>query len=286
MTTIAITNFLLFSPEAANLILTEQLKKHVWHKYHYALTDGDVEEIVFTDMWPSIEDFIEYMTQDYVGTGEVIPETINQKPPPTATIYSTAELDAMDSGVLPLDYRLRRAEDIEMYLGPDDESDDDDDGSSMLTDYWGEPLPLYDGDKLPVYRYPSSSLPIYRSHPVDSFDINDGIGPRIPEPLQDPPQDPPGVTIVEETTNPKSRSKYNPLSRLCPRFSNRVQRFKEKFSRLKKPNGIEELPEVSRESFSKRVRKKLTNLNALDAVSPKRAVKRARRFITLGRCQV
>ncbi|KAI0453488.1 hypothetical protein F5B21DRAFT_284673 [Xylaria acuta] len=282
MTTIAINNFLPFPQETANLIIAEQLKNHVWHKFHYVLSEGDVEEILFTDMWPSIEEFIEYMTQDCVGIGEVIPGTINRKPPPTATLYSSAQLDAMDAGILPLYYGLRRADGIEMYLGSDDEDDRDYD-DSILTEYGGEPLPLYDGDKLPVYSCPPPS-PTHSSHLVDCLHLHDVIGPGD---LVTQPKDPPGVTVVEETTNLKSRSKHNPLSLLHPRFANRVQGLKEKFPpRLKKPGRVKDSSEAARESFSKRVGKKLANLNVLDAMSPKRAVKRARRFVTLGRCRV
>ncbi|KAI0446888.1 hypothetical protein F4803DRAFT_576593 [Xylaria telfairii] len=248
-------------------ILAERLKTHVFHEFRYVLTAGDIEEILFTDMWPSIEAFIEYMMQDCVAVGEVIPGTINRKPPPTAKFYSSAELDAMDSGVLPLDYGLL---------------DHDEDDDSIFTDYDGEPLPLYDGDKLSVYRIPSASPPEYRSayfDPTDDVEIGDPV-------IIDPPRYPPGVTIAQETTDSTRRSKHNTFSKLRPRFNAGIQKLKEKFPRLKKLGKVEDHPKDAREPFSMRVRKKVAGLNVIDAVSPKRAVKRARRFITLGRYQV
>ncbi|KAH8168095.1 hypothetical protein CIB48_g124 [Xylaria polymorpha] len=280
MTTIAVSS--LPFPQEANSILAEQLKTHVWRKFRYVLTEDDIEEIIFTDMWPSIEVFIEYMTQDCVGVGEVIPGTINRKPPPTARIYASAELDAMDAGVLPLDYGLLHPRIEE--LGLDDDDDDDDDDASILTNYDGEPLPLYNGDKLPIYRPPSASPPEYHGA---YFDPNEDVwwpGDSIIESLKDLP----GITVAQETTTDSTRrSKHNPFSKLRPRLTAGIQKLKEKFPRLKKKTGrTEDHPKDAREPLSKRVRKKIADFNALETVSPKRAVKRARRFITLGRYQV
>ncbi|KAI1424223.1 hypothetical protein F5Y12DRAFT_753702, partial [Xylaria sp. FL1777] len=135
MTTIMMSPFL---PQAVEVdLLSQQLQDQAWTKFRYVLSQTDIEELLFTDMWSSLEELIEYMHQDGVSIGTLIPGTTTYKPPATAQLYSTLELDAMDAGVLPLDYGLPSSS-IPMQLDRDGNffSDDEDDNiDSILADY-------------------------------------------------------------------------------------------------------------------------------------------------------
>ncbi|KAI8631557.1 hypothetical protein F5Y19DRAFT_473229 [Xylariaceae sp. FL1651] len=275
---------------------------YAWDHYRYVLTASDADEIMYEGMWESVDDFIEYMQQANCGAGEPIPGTTNMKPPPTTRLYTTTELDAMDAGILPMSYGLRDriAPEINIFLGgdvEDDESDEDfgdgdedDDNISILTDFDGEPLPIYESERLPAYRPP---VPSYHSHitkvPLepDKFsgeNVADGVAlsGSDRESLCD---ESPIATEVEE-------AKYGRFSLLRPRLRTKLQGLKQKYTDVEnvstakvrhvKEKFSEALHGISDKRFTE-TRKVASRLNV---ISPKRAFGRARRFITLGRYQV
>ncbi|TGJ81923.1 hypothetical protein E0Z10_g6851 [Xylaria hypoxylon] len=259
-----------FSLSTATDLLAQQLKNHVWERFNYALTQSDVEDFVFTDMWNSIEEFMDYMQQ--------VPSRTNHKIPPTAQIYTSEELDAMDTAILPLDYGLCDRSMIEMNLDTSLLSEDDgydSDVASVFTDYDGEPLPLYDSEKLPIYRYPSPP-PSYHSHFTEEFDFNPVI--ETPKYFSDPPR-----TITEEAKLESRR--YNLFSKVRPRITANIKKLRDKIYPMKKKPIIKKAPlKASSEFFAKRVPGAQKLVDSLRAMSPKRAIKRARRFVTLDRC--
>ncbi|KAI3318960.1 hypothetical protein HD806DRAFT_548809 [Xylariaceae sp. AK1471] len=275
-------------------ILAQRFINYVWKHYHYVLTHCDAEDIMYTDMWGSVEEFIEYMQQfERVR----IPTTTTATDKKSARIYSTAELDAMDAGILPLDYspcgqsevQSAVGSDFEMYLGTDeDEDDDDSDANSVFMAYNGEPLPQYDGDNLPAYRSP---VPSYHSQVTEYFGASASASIST---IELNPEDPELPEAIIEEAELETKPRRGRLSQFRPRFVARLQRLKQKFSSsrakresepgAKTPRVKEKLLQVKQDFSAKRVRTTQKLVSQLDAVSPKRAFRRARHFVTLGRC--
>jgi hypothetical protein len=280
---------------AADNNLAQRLISYVWKHYNYALTQCDAEDIMYTDMWGSIEEFIEYM-QQFDGAGELT--TSDHK----SSLYSTAELDAMDAGILPSGPDLcsliqgsTRSE-CEKYLGTDDEDEDFEDSESGYND---ELLPRYQGDERPTYWSP---VPSYQSICAEYFGSSASASVSSLE-LSSEESDLPEA-VIEETSEPEVKIGHSRFSQLRPRFMAKLQRVKQSFSSSSSSASPAESKRVSEPKPSRantlRVREKLSQAkqdiaakrvsatrkleSQLSAVSPRRAIRRARHFVTLGRC--
>ncbi|KAI0116531.1 hypothetical protein GGR51DRAFT_574818 [Nemania sp. FL0031] len=282
MDAIAINPFLTQDTHAD--ILSQQLRSYAWKNFRYALTQCDVEEILFTEMWNSLEDFIGYMKQDGVVLGDPIPGTMNYIPPPITQFYTMGELDAIDAGILPINYGISGsyAPSIEMQPGGDSE---DRDSVSIFTDYDGEPLPLYTEDKPPSYPSlppPLSEPPPYRSHFNECFDVDDvrliHAAAETPKYLE---EDAPEVSIG--VPKPEGEDKPRRFPDIRPRFATRLQSLKHKFpSRKKQPTTKDNLTGAPQECAPKPIRKTRGLAKRLERlVSPKRVARGATRLITL-----
>ncbi|KAI0534733.1 hypothetical protein GGR58DRAFT_520114 [Xylaria digitata] len=274
MAIIAMNPYPFFSQETMTDPLAQQLKNHIWKRFNYVLTQSDAEEIMFTDMWSSIEEFIEYMQQD--GVGQPIPSMTNYKPLPPGRLYTTQELDAMDAAILPLDYGLHDQRMIDMNLDTilvgEDDDEYDSDVDSIYIDYDGEPLPRYQSVKLPIYEY-LSPPPSYHSNVSGIFDLD----PMVEEPMNLSTDLP--LTTAQEA-KPKSR-RHNMFSKLRPRLTDKIKKLREKISSSKKePRAKKGPPDASSESLPKRVPTAHNLTDQLRIASPKRAIKG---FFTLAR---
>ncbi|KAI1358107.1 hypothetical protein F5Y08DRAFT_346041 [Xylaria arbuscula] len=195
----------------------QQLKTHAWNKFHYKLTLNDIEELIYSDIWNSLDEFIEYITQD----------GINISAPATAHLFSNDELDAMSAEILPLNYGN---EQIDISGGQAVLQRRDFDNESIFTNYTVDTLPLYDGIKLPPYE---SNEALY-SPPEYT---------EIPLPASIP--------------SPKISTKTGHFSNLRPRISAKVNSLKEKlrFPRNQESNISEEPAEERAHGVRKLARK-------------------------------
>ncbi|KAF2964154.1 hypothetical protein GQX73_g9433 [Xylaria multiplex] len=225
--------------------LAEQLRNHVWKHFNYVLTQDDAEEIMFTDRWSSIDEFIEYMQQDTVNPGisQTIPSQTNCQLLPPGCLYSTQQLDAMDAGSLPLDYGLYGQSMIDLNLDTILPREEEDDGydSNVGSIYDGEPLRRYQSIKLPTYEITPRPLfsprPLFAPRPLftplplfshstvsETFDLN----PMVEEPGNLPTHPP--LPMVQEA-KPKSR-KRDMFSKLCPCLTDKIKKLREKIPPL------------------------------------------------------
>ncbi|KAI0160117.1 hypothetical protein GGR57DRAFT_520232 [Xylariaceae sp. FL1272] len=146
-TTTTTNNYSLFCDESMSAVHKNMIS-HAWMHYRYALTQQECAEVLSeTDMWESLDEYIEYCQEMNVYSK-------------SARIYTTAELDAMDLGILPITYGLDSeeviAEEVDVEVGVIEQDD------TPLP----SPLPLYDTTILPVYRSP---CPSYRSPSLTSL---------------------------------------------------------------------------------------------------------------------
>ncbi|OTB09311.1 hypothetical protein M426DRAFT_17962 [Hypoxylon sp. CI-4A] len=145
--------------------------------YHYIITPEEAEEIANKPFWTDVDAFCDYMM--HVNFGEPIPGTNNVRLPSTMRIYTDAELDAMDAGIMGLSptttlstaYRESYTTDTgltvrhtlsntntdpELPISTDEDYLDFD--GFIEVEFEGEFLPLYTPEVLPVYK-PSATQP-------------------------------------------------------------------------------------------------------------------------------
>ncbi|KAI0516933.1 hypothetical protein F5B22DRAFT_655232 [Xylaria bambusicola] len=267
MTTITATPML---PHEVEIHLAyEQLKTHAWDNFHYRLTQTDIEELIFSDMWGSLEQFIEYMGQEGVNVGTPIEGTANYKPPPTTQLYTNEELAAMDALILPLDYAIsprsidEQIEAFERHNPLEDPDDEDIDAESVFTDYSGDTLPPYDGIKLPPYQ----------ANLIEHIYICNEASSNLPKNS--------GSSCTTDS-DPEVQRRKNPFAKIRPRISSKAKRLREKL-RFRK-DGISTMEEPTRtvlENFpGERILESRKLAEKLSHLSPQRALRRVRDFIT------
>ncbi|KAJ8127735.1 hypothetical protein O1611_g5901 [Lasiodiplodia mahajangana] len=250
---------------------------------------------MFTDIWDSVDDFIYYMQQDGVGIGEPIPGTINYNPPPTASRYTLAELDAMGAGVLPITHGLYRSSPFgtEMYLGSDSGSDSWGSVSAItITDYDRETLPLYKEYKPPLCPTPAPLPPFtgqssYDSYLDDCFDLDfNPFGPGnatvgTSRYLEEEEEE--LLEVLIEEPEPEGERKHRRSLHIRSQFVYRLQSLKHKFPSRNKKLIAEDNPKRAPQKCDpkpiRKTRKLASRLERL--IPPKCVAKGATRFITL-----
>ncbi|KAI0484888.1 hypothetical protein GGR56DRAFT_669397 [Xylariaceae sp. FL0804] len=136
-------------------VLLREIQAYGLRHYDYVLTRRDGEDILGDDVWATVDDYCEYMI------GAALTEPVPGRPHLVRSrsfdlLYTTAELDAMDAGELPLDYQGSKSassadsddeyyeaeEDGEESNNSDSEEEDDEDvystplGSPMADAVW------------------------------------------------------------------------------------------------------------------------------------------------------
>ncbi|KAK5625126.1 hypothetical protein RRF57_000842 [Xylaria bambusicola] len=264
MTTISVTPML---PHEVEIHLAyEQLKTHAQDKFQYALTQSDIEELIFSDMWDSLEQFVEYMGQEGVSVGTPIQGTANCKPSPTTQLYSNDELAAMDALILPLDYAVHsrniggQIEGFERHIPLEAPNVEDIDARSIFTDYSGDALPLYDSVKLPSYQ----------TSPIEHIYIcNDEFS--------DPPKHP-GNPSSTTDSGLEVQTRKRHFAKIHPRLSAKARELKDRlrFHRDTIHTLGEPTLEDSGYSSGERISRTRKLLNKLSHLSPQQALKRVR----------
>lgn len=263
MTTMSVTPL---TPHEVEINLAYQhLKTHAWINFQYILNQNDIRELIFSDMWGSLEEFIDYMGQSGVNIGAPIQGTANYTPPSTAQLFSGEEIEAMGGAILPLNYGLysgsidQRLDLFDRQSSLENLHDRDSNAQTIFTDYSSEKLPLYDGVKLPPYR----------SHIGD-----------IEAPITDSPEyiESPLPNIVPSS---KGSRRIEPFSKLRSRISAKVRSLRDKLHSHKKKESTAEQPDlnVSGDTSGGQAHGVLRFPHKLRDLSPKRVARRARDFI-------
>ncbi|KAH9883854.1 hypothetical protein F4778DRAFT_765083 [Xylariomycetidae sp. FL2044] len=117
---------------------------YAFSRYRYVITPTEADEIRDElDMFGTVDGYVEYMCQ-INPAGEPISGTTNVTPPPSAasgTLYTTAQVEAMANGELPIDFRPGSAVDddgdvSDLALDEDEDDVDNDDASTSTGSFF------------------------------------------------------------------------------------------------------------------------------------------------------